>query len=516
MMTYEEARRFTEEAAGRGSVLGLSSIRRLMRALGDVQEQIPIVHIAGTNGKGSVGAYLEAVFREAGFSAGRYCSPAVFDPLEVWQYNGRNMSREEYAEVMSQVKEACGIVVSAGHAMPTVFEIETAAAFVWFSGKKPDVVFLETGMGGSTDATNLITKPLASVITSIGRDHMQFLGNRIEEIAAAKAGIIKPGCPVFSAPQEPKVREVLQSEARQQGAGITFVEETAIVPVRETPGCLEFDYTLSAGGRPLRLHTQLSASYQKKNAALAAETAAVLLPELSRRRQERLSKEAALSAITEGIRRARWRGRFEILGTQPLFIMDGAHNENAAAELAATVRNYFTNTPLTYIIGVLADKEYEEMLRLMLPYAGRVYTVTPPNPRALDAEALAGEARRLCAEAEVPAGEERRRDAEAEADVPAGEKQRRDADVDAEASAGEQQRRDADAEVPVGEERHRCAEVEACGEIGRAVELALRGKAPVLAFGSLSYLGVLEQEYRRLAGRENSEKQGKRDLRYDR
>ena len=172
MMTYEQACDFAKNAAKSGSILGLDSIRRLMEKLSDVQERLPIIHIAGTNGKGSVGAYLASSLREAGLHVARYTSPAVFTPLEVFTYDGENITETEYGGVMSQVKDACDIMVSEGRECPTIFEIETAAAFLWFYEKKPDVVLLETGMGGELDATNLITHPLASVITSISMDQI--------------------------------------------------------------------------------------------------------------------------------------------------------------------------------------------------------------------------------------------------------------------------------------------------------------------------------------------------------
>ena len=190
MLTYKEAREFVEESKSRGSVLGLANMRALMEELGNPQNTIPTVHIAGTNGKGSVGAYLASICKEAQFKVGRYCSPAVFDPLECWQYDGRHITEDEYADCMSQVKNACDIVVSKG-IYPTAFEIETALAFVYFAKMKPDVFLLETGMGGDEDATNVSKSVLLSVITSISYDHMAFLGNTISEIATHKAGIIK-------------------------------------------------------------------------------------------------------------------------------------------------------------------------------------------------------------------------------------------------------------------------------------------------------------------------------------
>jgi dihydrofolate synthase/folylpolyglutamate synthase len=404
-MDYEEARAYIKEASKSGSVLGLLSIRRLMEELGNIQEELPIIHIAGTNGKGSVGAYLDSIFRKAGLHVGRYCSPAVFDPLEVWQYDGKNITKDEYAHIMSQVKSACDILLSKGFDCPTVFEIETAAAFVWFFEKKPDVVLLEVGMGGATDATNVIAHPVASVITTISMDHMQFLGNTVAKIAEVKAGIIKEGCPVFSAPQEESAAKVLRSAAQKRHAKLVLLDEASSHALEQKPGLLRMEYKSRSFGT-LLLKTSLAGSCQLRNAALAAETALQLLPEIVEdvRTPGKGTSDAKMQEqetfrfrqmVTQGIADAVWPGRFEVIGRDPLFIIDGAHNEDAAKCLARTLQNCFTNTPLTYIIGVLADKEHEKMLRILLPYADAVYTVTPDNPRALDAGALRDEAAKL-------------------------------------------------------------------------------------------------------------------------
>ncbi len=190
-MTYDEAVEFADSTKKYGSILGLESIRNLMQELGNVQEQLHIIHVAGTNGKGSVCAFLSAALTEAGYRVGRYNSPAVFERREVFRIGETMISKEEYAAVFERVQTACEALKKRGCPHPTVFEVETAAAFLWFYEKKCDLVLLETGMGGETDATNLITHPVCSVLTSIGMDHMQYLGNTIEEIAKVKAGIIK-------------------------------------------------------------------------------------------------------------------------------------------------------------------------------------------------------------------------------------------------------------------------------------------------------------------------------------
>ena len=436
MMTFEEAREFVCQVSERGSILGLENIRRLMEALGNIQNTIPVIHIAGTNGKGSVGAYLASILMEAGLHVGRFISPAVFDPLEVWQFDQQNISCYEYAQVMSQVKAACGILASEQGVYPTVFEIETAAAFVYFAEKRPDYLLLETGMGGSTDATNVIAKPIASVITSISMDHMQFLGSTLAEIAGAKAGIIKSGCPVFSAPQHAEAETVLKARAKELGSPITFINADALQLEAEKPGMLKFSYELPPPSRQrLHLETSMAGHCQMKNAALAAETAAAVLSGRFPVKPGHAADEQIFSCIQNGIQKASWRGRFEVIGKDPLFIIDGAHNEEAAQELLLTVQNCFTNTGITYIIGVLNDKEHEKMLALLLPYARRVYTVTPEHPRALSGEILAEEAMKY----------------------------------------------------------H--SDVTCCGTIKEAVVLARKHPEPVLAFGSLSYLNDFRKKY---------------------
>lgn len=378
-MTYEEAAEFADSTKKYGSILGLESIRNLMQELGNVQEQLHIIHVAGTNGKGSVCAFLSAALTEAGYRVGRYNSPAVFERREVFRIGETMISKEEYAAVFERVQTACEVLTKRGCPHPTVFEVETAAAFLWFYEKKCDLVLLETGMGGETDATNLITHPVCSVLTSIGMDHMQYLGNTIEEITQVKAGIIKKGCPVVALKQSDGVCEVIKNKAEECGSRCVLVEVPQYMQEAPIWGTTLQDVHYGS------VHTALGGVWQRENLSLAL---AVL--KLLEESDYSITKEAVQSGIAKTI----WHGRYEVLQTEPLFIIDGAHNPIAAKRLKQTIEKDFTNREIIYIIGVLADKEHEKMLRLLLTGAKAVFTVTPDSPRALDGESLAKEAQK--------------------------------------------------------------------------------------------------------------------------
>ncbi len=378
-MTYDEAVEFVDSTKKYGSILGLESIRNLMQELGNVQEQLHIIHVAGTNGKGSVCAFLSAALTEAGYRVGRYNSPAVFERREVFRIGETMISKEEYAAVFERVQTACEVLTKRGCPHSTVFEVETAAAFLWFYEKKCDLVLLETGMGGETDATNLITHPVCSVLTSIGMDHMQYLGNTIEEIAKVKAGVIKKGCPVVALKQGDSVCEVIKNKAEECGSRCVLVEVPQYMQEAPIWGTTLQDVRYGS------VHTALGGIWQRENLSLALAVLKLL---------EESGYSITKEAVQNGIAKTIWHGRYEVLQTEPLFIIDGAHNPIAAKRLKETIEKDFTNREIIYIIGVLADKEHEKMLRLLLPGAKAVFTVTPDSPRALGGEILAKEAQK--------------------------------------------------------------------------------------------------------------------------
>lgn len=378
-MNYKETLAYMDTLKTIGIVPGLSSIKELCSRLGNPQDSLRFVHIAGTNGKGSVLAYVSTVLKTAGYCTGRYISPVIFDYCEKIQVNGRNISQKAISRIITSVREACDAMVAEGLPQPTPFEVETAAAFLYFAEKGCDLVVLETGMGGREDATNLITTTIAAVLTPISMDHMQFLGKTQEAIARQKAGIIKDGCYVISACQKPEVEQVLVEEAEEKGCRVVTAKE----PVRVTYGLKKqrFTYRDADGVEYRDLEIALAGKCQPQNAALAVEVIAAL-----RRRGYEVTEKQLRKGLLETV----WQGRFQILSTKPMLVIDGAHNEDAAKKLADSVRFYFTNRRIIYIMGMLKDKEYEKVVAQTYAYADQIITVTPPeNPRALPALTLA-------------------------------------------------------------------------------------------------------------------------------
>lgn len=377
-MNYEEAMNFIQNTNKFGSVLGLDNIRELLERLGNPQDQLRVVHIAGTNGKGSTLAFLAGIFRESGYRAGRYVSPASFSYEERFRINEENISKKDLCFYMEKIKNVAEEMVKDGLSHPTMFEIETALSFLYFLDKKVDVVLLETGMGGRLDATNVVKKPIATVIASIGMDHMQFLGDTLEKIASEKAGIIKEGCPVISYDNTKEVNEVIKNKVKQMHAKVTFVNSAGIRVLQESLNGESFSYRSSDGRWYEKIEIPLLGRHQINNAALALETLNVI------------KNYYCISDFQteDGMRKTIWRGRIEILEREPMVICDGAHNPDGAKSLLSFLQNNFTNQRLIYIMGVLSDKDYEQMVQILAPAADKIYTVAPDNPRALSSREL--------------------------------------------------------------------------------------------------------------------------------
>lgn len=377
-MNYKEALEYIDQAGNSCIVPGLDSIRELCGRLGDPQKELSFVHIAGTNGKGSVAAYLASVLKEGGYRVGRYSSPSVFHRRECIQVNNSMITKESLCRLTERIKEVCDGMTAQGLPHPTPFERETALGFLYFMEKKCDIVVLETGMGGLLDATNIVENTLGAVITSVGMDHMKFLGNTLSEIGMHKAGIIKKGGFVASARQKPEVMRIIAERAEEWGCPLYIGEEGAAEHIRYGLEKQTFDY---AGLKKVEI--SLAGQYQICNAVLALEALKGLAEKGFPVEEEKLRR---------GMREARWPGRFAVIGRKPWFIVDGAHNEDGAGRLAQSVAYYFKDRRIIYIMGVFADKEYDKIIALTHSLADQIITTAAPgNPRALPAYELAQE-----------------------------------------------------------------------------------------------------------------------------
>ncbi len=374
-MDYREARVYLEELSKYGSVLGLESMKELLRRLGNPQDELRFLHISGTNGKGSVLAYLSTVLSEAGYRTGRYISPTLFSYRERIQVDGERIEKEALARHVTAIAEAIRGMEAEHKGSPTVFEVETALGFLYFKEKGCDIVVLETGLGGALDATNVIQTPVLEVIASISMDHMDVLGDTLEKIALQKAGIIKPGTSVVSAAQEPEAAQVLADVCAEKGCKLYVTEPEKISEVRYGCGKQSFSYKHWEN-----MEISLAGSFQIFNACLALEAIDAL---------KREGWEITEQQVREGMAKAQWKGRFTLISQKPAIVLDGAHNPAAARELRHSLELYFPGKKLHYIFGVFRDKDYRQVITLTAPLAEHIITIqTPGNPRALPAKEL--------------------------------------------------------------------------------------------------------------------------------
>lgn len=375
-MNYKQTVEYIESLSSLGIVPGLDNMKELCKRLQNPQKDLKIVHIAGTNGKGSVLSYVSTILKCAGYKTGCYISPTITDYRERFQINGKMISAKHLCSYVEEVKAICDSMQEEGLPHPTPFEVETAIAFLYFARENCDIVVLETGMGGRLDATNTIETPLVAVIASISMDHMKFLGNTLTEIAKEKAGIIKNGCYVISMKQEEEVERVLASQAEKLHCTYVVADAKKASKIRYGIEKQKFNYDLYKD-----LEIILAGKHQIDNAVLAIETIKAL---------EKMGYPVTEKQLRKGLQTTKWVGRFSIVGKKPLFIVDGAHNQDAAKKLADSIRFYFTNKRIIYIMGVLRDKEYDKIIAETCAYAEQIITVTTPdNPRALPAYELA-------------------------------------------------------------------------------------------------------------------------------
>ncbi|MBQ7542825.1 MAG: bifunctional folylpolyglutamate synthase/dihydrofolate synthase [Clostridia bacterium] len=380
-MQYEEAVRYVHTFEKFGMQPGLLRIAALCRALGDPQQGMRFIHVAGTNGKGSTSTMLANICIRAGYRTGLYVSPYVLDFRERFQIDGRMVEKDLFARCMTEVRAAVQ-KMQRGGVSPTEFELITAAAFLIFRRAQCDVVVLETGLGGRLDATNVIDCPLVNVIASVSFDHMAILGDTLEKIAAEKCGTLKDGGVCVSYPLQPQeVMRVIREICAQKN-------DLLIVPDTGSVAVLHEDVRgTDAHIDGLDVHIPMLGRHMVYNACTAVAAARALNTRGLCVRDEH---------IREGIADSRMPARMEIVREQPLVLMDGGHNEDCARALKAALERFLAGRRIVGVCGLMADKAYETYLSLVAPLFQSIVTVRPDNPRALSAEALCDSAKRYC------------------------------------------------------------------------------------------------------------------------
>lgn len=371
MKNSSEALEYIHSVYWRGSKLGLERIRELLRLMGNPQDNLRFIHVAGTNGKGSVCALLAAILQAQGYKTGLYTSPYIEQFNERIQINGLPISDADLCAVTGYVKSFAERMPD----LPTEFELVCAIAFEYFRRRRCEFVVLEVGLGGRLDATNIIPAPLAAVLTPIDYDHMAYLGHTITDIAGEKCGIIKSGCAVISAAQSSEALEVIAARCRETAVPLTVCDPAAITLITDNLDGQTFNYKQFRD-----LHITLLGPYQLDNAALAVETALALRAG---------GMELSDDAVRNGLATARWPARFEVLNRHPLFILDGAHNPHGARAAAQAAERYLAKTKVIVLAGLLSDKDYSHMLPYFNQIATRYIATAPHYPRALPAPKLA-------------------------------------------------------------------------------------------------------------------------------
>jgi len=365
-----------------GSKLGLERMEKLMERLGNPQDGMNFIHVAGSNGKGSVCRFIYEALRENGYQAGLYTSPYVEDFCERIEFDGLYISDEDLQTCTNEVLACVDEITGMGLDSPTEFEVITAIAFVYFRKKKADYVVLEVGLGGRGDSTNIIKEPLISIIASISFDHMDRLGNTLEQIAGEKAGIIKEGIPVVSNVDDSGAAKVIARKAYELNARLYDVTKIKCANVRKTPERYLFDVNMDETAYH-DVEITMIGEHQLQNAL----TALTVIEVLRKKEQIRIKRDG----LYRGLKRARQIARFEILGKDPFVIIDGAHNEKGAEALKITMLEHFAGKKVLMVVGVLQDKDVKAILRHFYEITGDFIATEPVNDRKLAAEDLNNE-----------------------------------------------------------------------------------------------------------------------------
>ena len=378
-MNYQESLRYIEETHKFGVRLGLDNIAKLLELLGNPQDKLKIIHVAGTNGKGSTCSFISTILTESGYKVGLYTSPFLETFTERIRVNGINIPEEDVARIVTIIKSKIEQMVSEGYSYPTEFEIVTAMAFYYYYEQKVDFVALEVGLGGRYDATNVIKHSEVSVITSISLDHIGILGDTVEKIAYEKGGIIKENGTVILYDQSEEVKNVIKQICKEKNA--TYIEaKFDDIKVKNSDIYSQTYDCIIAGERYEDLEIKLIGEHQINNSILALNAIKSL--------KEKHNLNITEDNIKKGLINTKWPGRIEKIKEEPIFIIDGAHNEDGAKSLAKAIEKNFKNKNLTLLIGMLEDKDIDGVIEILIPYFSKVITTTPDNPRAISSDIL--------------------------------------------------------------------------------------------------------------------------------
>lgn len=379
-MKYEEAMKYITEVGNFGSNYGLERTYKLLEHLGNPERDLNLIHIAGTNGKGSTTSMITEILMGEGYKVGMYTSPFIEEFEERIQINRNNIPKESLAILMDEIKVAVDKVIEAGYNHPTEFEIITVLMLLYFKKENIDFGVIEVGLGGTLDSTNVI-KPIIQVITSISFDHTNLLGNTLEKIAREKAGIIKKGIPTVIYPQQEEVLKVIKNKCFEMDSELYIANNENLK--FENIVNLDKPYQLLKYNNEIDILLPLLGEHQIINLSVAMQAIEVL--------NNKNIIDISIANIVKSIKNVSWKGRLEVLSNNPYVVIDGAHNIQGIKTLSRNIKKYFKYENLYLILGILADKDVEEMIKIITPMAKKVYSVTPNSIRGELAESLKDE-----------------------------------------------------------------------------------------------------------------------------
>ncbi|WP_418790756.1 bifunctional folylpolyglutamate synthase/dihydrofolate synthase [Phosphitispora sp. TUW77] len=387
-MNFEESIEFLQNLTKFGFNFGLNRIEELLRRLGSPHREIRVIHVGGTNGKGSTATMIAAILQAAGYRIGIFTSPHIHSYCERYKINGIDISRDRIAEMMTLLRPHLEQMVAGGFEHPTEFEVSTALGFLYFYLEKVDFLVLEVGLGGAIDSTNVVI-PLVSVITNVAMDHMDYLGNSVKEIAEVKTGIIKPGMPVVTAADDPEALRVIRQAAQEKICRLVEIGREVTWQLRNsTPDGQEFDI-FTAQKSYENVFIRLAGYHQVVNAATAVAVIELLAG---------YGYSFDAETVTRGLAEAKWPARLETVRENPRVVLDGAHNLHGSATLKKALTEVFSYRDLILVFGMLGDKEREKVVSMLAPLAKAVVVTKPNSPRAGDWEKIADEVRKYVSE----------------------------------------------------------------------------------------------------------------------